>query len=492
MENQEEIQQSETQPQEVQPPETPQEEVKQPEAQPAFSSPTPMAETPPPPPPSSDEEGVEVIKKPPFALFAVIGIIILIGLIFFVLKIFRKPKVPKEVDLSYWGLWEDEAIFTPIIESFQKEHPNIKISYQKHSPQDYRGRLIASIEKGEEPDILRFHNTWLPMFKDYLVSIPKKTMTSSQFEETFYPVAQKDLIFKNKYYGMPLEIDGLALFYNEEILNAAGFSPPASWEEFQNQALALTVKDEGGRIVTSGAALGTANNIEHFSDILGLIMLQSGVDLKKPNSQKGIEALTFYRMFAESPQNTWDETLDNSILAFAQGQVAMIFAPSWQIFVIQAINPDLAFKVASVPQLPGVNITWASYWVEGVSSKSKNQEAAWEFLKYLTSRETMTAFYTEAAKTRLFGEPYSRVDLASTLLNDPYVGPFISQAQNAQSFYLCSRTFDDGINDRIIQYFEDAVNSLSLGTSIESALETAAKGVQQVLGDYGLVAPPSE
>ena len=461
------------------------------EPQSAFSSPTPfeMAGAPPPPPPSYEEE--DVIRKPPFALFAIIGIIILIGLGIFLFKIFRKPKLSQEVNLTYWGLWEEEEVFTPIIESFQKEHPNIKITYQKHSPQDYRGRLTAAVEKGEGPDIFRFHNTWLPVLRNYLAPVPKKIMSTSQFEETFYPVASEDLKFQDKYYGLPLEIDGLALFYNEEILNAAGFSPPVSWEDFQNQALALTVKDEAGRIVTSGAALGTANNIEHFSDILGLIMLQNGVDFKNFSSSEAIEALTFYRMFAEPPQNTWDEALDNSILAFAAGETAMIFAPSWEVFVIKAMNPDLVFKTAPVPQLPGVNITWASYWVEGVSSQSQYQNEAWEFLKYLTSRETMTAFYTEAAKIRLFGEPYSRMDLASTLLNEPYVGAFISQAQNAKSFYMCSRTFDNGINDKIIQYFEDAVNSLSLGTSPQSALETAIQGVQQVLTSYGLIAAPS-
>lgn len=475
-------------------PEIQPEETEEQETSPAFSSSTPFeaAEAPPPPPPSY-EEGEEGIKKPPIAIFALIGIVIFIGLIFFFFKILRKPKSSQEANLTYWGLWEEEAVFAPIIDSFQKEHPSIKIAYQKHSPQDYLGRLTAAIDKGEGPDIFRFHNTWLPVLRNYLAPLPKKIMSASQFEDTFYPVASEDLKIQEQHYGLPLEIDGLALFYNEEILNAAGFSPPTTWEDFQNQALALTVKDESGRIITSGAALGTANNIEHFSDILGLIMLQNGVNLENLNSPEAIEALTFYRMFAEAPQNTWDESLDNSILAFAAGETAMIFAPSWEVFVIQAMNPDLVFKTAPIPQLPGVSISWASYWVEGVSSQSNNQEAAWEFLRYLTSKETMTALYTEASKVRLFGEPYSRVDLATTLVNESYIGAFIAQAQNAKSFYLCSRTFDNGINDRIIQYFKDAVNSLSLGTSPQSALETVAQGVQQVFSDYGLVtASPSE
>lgn len=468
-----------------------------------FPSPTPfeVAQSPPPPPPPSQpseigEEETGGVRKPPLLLFLIIGILILIGLGVFFFKVLKKPKPAGEVKLTYWGLWEEETVMAPIIEKFEKEHPNIKIDYQKNSPQDYRGRLMAAIEQGKGPDIFRFHNTWLPMLKNYLAPVPKKVITNEEFEKTFYPVAQKDLKMGEDYYGLPLEIDGLALFYNEELLKAAGFSPPTNWLDFQNQALSLTVKDENGRIVTSGAALGTTNNVEHFSDILGLLMLQNGADLTNPTSEEAVIALSFYRMFAEPPDNTWSEALDNSILAFAQGEVAMIFAPSWQVFTIKAMNPDLAFATAPVPQLPGVNITWASYWVEGVSSQSKHPQQAFEFLKYLTSRETMTALYTEAVKSneaRLFGEPYSRVDLASTLVNQPYVGPFISQAQNSQSFYLCSRTYDNGLNDKIIQYFEDAVNSLSQGVSPQTALETASQGVQQVLGQYGLAsAPPSE
>jgi len=462
------------------------------EQPPAFSSATPfeVAEAPPPPPPSEEEEE-EIIRKPPLTLFVLIGLVILVGLAVFLLKIFRKPQSPQEANLIYWGLWEEEAVMRPIIEAFEKEHPKVKISYQKQSPQDYRERVAAAIKKGEGPDIFRFHNTWLPMLKDYLAPLPKKVISKAEFEKTFYPIVSQDLKWQEQYYGLPLEIDGLALFYNEKILKAAGFSPPTNWEEFRHQALALTVKDESGQIITAGAALGTANNIDHFADILGLIMLQNGVDLKNSNSSEGVEALTFYRLFAEPPQNTWDEALDNSILAFAEGKVAMIFAPSWEVFTIKAINPDLTFQTAPVPQLPGVNTTWASYWVEGVSNKSKFQDQAWEFLKYLTTKETMTALYTEASKTRLFGEPYSRVDLASTLLNQPYLGPFIAQAPNAQSFYLCGRTFDNGLNDRMIKYFEDAVNSLSSGNSPQTALETVSQGIQQVLKDYGLVTAPS-
>ncbi|TSC53189.1 MAG: Uncharacterized protein LiPW16_464 [Microgenomates group bacterium LiPW_16] len=440
----------------------------------------------PTPPPSPPEGGR--FKK---IILASFGLVALLVLGFSIVKFLPKLKLVP-VTLTYWGLWEQEAIMAPVIADFEKTHPKIKISYSRQSPKQYRERLASSLARGEGPDIFRFHNTWLPMFSRELAPVPSKVVSELQFKQNFYPVVEQDLKSGGQYFGIPLEIDGLGLFVNEEIFRAAGATYPKTWEDLRTTALKLTVKDQNGKIRTAGVALGETANIEHWSDILGLMMLQNGVDLSNPTGKLAEDALVYFTLFAKPPEATWDETLDNSILAFARGQVAMIFAPSWQAFEIKNINPTLSFKILPVPQLPGSNISWASYWVEGVWAKSKNQEQAWEFLKYLGSKEVMTKLFAEEAKTRLFGEPYSRIDLGQTLVNDPYIGAFISQAPNARSFYLCSRTHDNGINDKIIKYFEDAVNSLDKGVSPTAALETAAKGVSQVLATYGItVSPPA-
>lgn len=228
------------------------------------------------------------------------------------------------------------------------------------------------------------------------------------------------------------------------------------------------------------------------------MMLQNGASLVTPTGTEAEEALIFYRKFATAsdPVYTWNDSLDNSVYAFATGKVAMILAPSWRAFDIKQLSPDLRFKIAPIPQLPGNTVTWASYWVEGVSAKSKNQEAAWKFMTYLTSKEAVTMLYSEAAKTRVFGEPYARVDMASTIADDPFAGAYVAQAANAKSFPLASRTFDNGLNDRLIKYLEDAVNAVANdGVAPKAALETAGAGFRQVLSSFGLTsatAPESQ
>jgi len=453
-------------------------------------SPTPQS-VPFPVPPIQNEAGFTPsvppsklnLKKIILFLF---GGLIFILIVFFIFKkgLLKPVKKNGETNLVYWGLWEPESVMAEIISEYQNSHPKIKINYVLQSPKDYRERLQTAIMKGSGPDIFRFHNTWVQMLKDYLAPIPSTVMDSATFEKIFYPVAKNDLRLGSNYIGIPLEIDNLALFYNEEIFSIAGKLPPTTWDEFRKTALELTVRDAAGKIQTAGAALGVTSNVDHWSDILGLMFLQNGANLEKPTDNLAEDALTFFTLFSRFDR-VWDETLPSSTYFFASGRLAMYFGPSWRFFEIKALNPKLKFKIIPVPQLPGVNITWASYWVEGVNNKSGNVTEAWEFLKYLSSKQTMEKLYQAQSKLRFFGEPYSRTDMADLLKNEPYVGVFVEQAPKAKSWYLSSRTFDNGINDKIIKYYEDAVNAVNKGAGPKEALATVAQGVAQVLSQYG-------
>ncbi len=354
------------------------------------------------------------------------------------------------------------------------------------APQEYKDRLLARSVKGLGPDIFRFHNTWLPEIKEVVAPLPEEVMSAAEFEKTFYKIHQQDLKVGKYYYGLPLSIDGLVLVSNDGLLKKVGIAkPPTNWDELIEAVTKLTVKDTNGQIITSGIALGTATNVEHFSDIFGLMLLQNGGDLNNLNQPEATEALESYRKFAEPPNDFWSEEMPNSITAFIQEKVAMIIVPSWQILTIEAANPDLTIKVTAVPFVPGAKpISLASYWVEGVSRYSKNQLEAWKFLRFLVEKDNLAKLYETESQLRLFGEPYSRVDMASLLAQNQYVGAVIKQAESYVSLSLTSRTFDNGLNDEIIKYLENAINSTAQGVSYTQALETAKKGVDQVLLKY--------
>ncbi len=462
-------------------------------------APTPAPISAPPPPPVP--KPAVPVQKSPFR-WLIPALIIGIGVLLLVLLITRlviprlKPstatteeKPAQKTQITYWGLWEPSTVMDQLINQFETANPGIDVVYQQQSIKDYRERLQNALTNGNGPDVFRFHASWTPMFSAYLEPIPETTLTTSEYESLFYPVAKQWLKSGKSYVGIPLMHEGLGLFYNQSMFEAAGTTPPKTWEELgQTAALLTTINSKDGTIKRSGIALGTTSNVDNWSDIVGLMLLQNEANPAKPNDEAGQGALEYYVNFSRRDK-IWDETLPASTIAFANEKVAMIIAPSWRAHEIRAMNPNLRFAIAPLPQLPNVKpVSWASIWAEGVSSKSnkKIKEASWKFLSYLNQKENLRAWYASASKQRLFGEIFARTDMASQLSQDPYVGAFLSQASEAKSWYLNSRTFDNGPNDKISKYYEDAINAMIGGDTATEVLNTVEQGITQVMGQYRL------
>ncbi len=453
-----------------------------------VESPTQVSSPPVSPPP----EPPMYIESDNRRKYLLIGGGVLIFFILFIVllsAIFGSSKSQSSIHLTYWGLWEDPSTMQTVIQTYQQQHKNITISYEKLDPQDYRKKLVARTKNNQNPpDIFRFHNTWLPEIRDVASSLPKSIMSNEEYEKTFYPVTKQDLKVGDSYYGIPLMIDGLVLVYNDSLFKKAGIdNPPVTWDDILNYVGKLTVKDSAGQVITSGMALGSSANIDHFSDIFGLFLIQNGGTITSLDSREAAGALESYRKFAEPPDNVWDASLPNSVSAFTQEKVAMIIVPSWEILTIKTANPEISMKVIPVPSIPGSkSISIASYWVEGVSKTSKNQLEAWRFLAYLSQKDTMTKLYETERKSRLFGEPYSRVDLGSLLAQNEYIGAVIKQGNSFVSIPTISRTFDDGLNDSIIGYLKNAINATEQGTAYGDAMKTAKQGTDQVFSIFGI------
>lgn len=427
------------------------------------------------------------------------GIILILGVAVVLVKFpfsFRKPKI---TTVTYWSLWEPESVMRPLISEFETANPNIKIDYVFQSQREYRERLQNALAAGHGPDIFRIHNTWIPMFRSDLDNIPAEVYSASDFENTFYPVVKSDLRIGSNYVAVPLMLDGLALFTNDDLFDQAGKTVPTSWDELRQTANDLSVCDsedgrcvQGDKILISGAALGTADNVDHWQDILAVIMMQNNVNLNQPVGQSAEDGLQYYTLFNRT-DHIWDSTLPSSTVMFANGKLAMYLAPSWRVFDLQAINSKLKFSVHPLPQLPlddargEIPTTWASYWVEAVNKRSTSTTAAWSWLKFLSSKETLQKFHESASTGRAFGEIYARPDMAS-LLTNPLTAAFVSQAANAKSWYLSSYTYDGptGINSKINDLFAKSINDVNQGSSAQDVTATLSTGVNQVLSQYGL------
>jgi multiple sugar transport system substrate-binding protein len=288
-----------------------------------------------------------------------------------------------------------------------------------------------------------------------------------------------------------MDADSLGLFVNTNILHG---QPPQKWDDFLTAARLLTNKNNNNNISQAGAALGTYDNIEHAPDIISLLMVEQGVTMAQFTNDSDAEssALAYYLQFAapNQNQNTWDDTLDNSLTAFSEGKLAMYFGYSWDIFTLEQLNPQLHFAVYPTPVNYGDKQTIASYWVEGVSSKTQNSQAAMTFMHFLTQKSTLEELYAEESKVRKFGEPYPRADMASLLAGNLLVYPFVKQLPQAVSSYFVSQTDDGtaGINSRSDSCLQTYISSLSGqgGVSAQTAVQNLDACEGAVYQQYGI------
>jgi len=451
----------------------------------------------------------EWIKNKWVIIGGAVLLVLIIGLIVFKVVSDKKKSETEAIVLNYWGLWEDQSVINSIISDFESKNPGIKVNYKRGQRIDYRTRLLGKLAKTgtgtEDVDIFRFHNTWVPMMKDYLEPVPSETTTAIGLDNDFLDVYKSDLKLNGKWISVPIMYDGLALFYNKDLLDKTGLPVPDDWWELRDSAIKLTQKDKEGNILVAGAALGLANaNVDHWSDVVGLMMKQNNINLAKISSTNMDEnlgdVLKFYASFAKSTTNVWNASLPNSTQLFASGKLAFYFAPSWRVFDIQNLNKGLNYGITTVPQLPTLGLTsvddtqltdnhWASYWTEGVNNKSKYKAEAWKFLQYLSSTEALEKMYAAESQLRSFGEIYPRKSMSEKLKSNEKVWPFLSVANKASSWYLASETGDEGVNTEMQKYFTDAINGISQSSESEDTkvLTTLKTGISQLQQKYSLI-----
>lgn len=422
------------------------------------------------------------------------------------------------VKLTIWRVFDHDSTMLEIMNAYRAIHPNVSFEYKELRVDEYEDELLHAFAEGNGPDIFSLHNTWIGEYMSLIQPMPasvkiayaetrgtikKETIYSLKEEPTislralkndFVDVVAKDVIrnyrpnqnaqSEEKIFGVPLSVDTLALYYNRDLLNAAGIAePPANWTAFQDQVTKLTKFDQNNDIQQSGAALGTASNVERATDILNLLMLQNGAQLvddrgvavfgvKTGGADLAADALSFYTDFANPLKQvyTWNEDQTTSFDAFANGKTAFFFGYSYHAPLIKARSPKLNAAIAPVPQIEGGKIVnYANYWVESVSKQTDVGDWAWDFLKFASGKEQVTKYLTAAHK------PTALRSLITTQFEDETLNVFSSQTLTGQTWYKGRDA------QAMEQAFLDLINAALTGEKIEQALTIAQNKVNQTL-----------
>lgn len=398
------------------------------------------------------------------------------------------------VTLNFWGLWDDESVYGPIIDAYKTTHPNVNINYQKFTYDEYEDQLINALAAGRGPDIWMVHHTWLPKHSDKIACAPPELISGQEFQSTFVDVVGYDFMIEDYACGVALSVDTLALYYNKDLFNTAHLTEaPADWNTFKENVEKLTKLDDWGNIVQSGAAIGTSDNVNRAVDILYLLMLQNGTQMIDPETNRaafnqyqniegqgsynpGLVALQFYTDFA-SPRKkvySWNPTLPNSIESFTSEKTAMMFNYFYQQAELEAKAPRLNYAVAPMPQIKGAQkeINYPNYWGYVVSSASENKADAWSFLAFMANKDSSKLYLDQTKR------PAARRDLIQEQLQDPNLKIFAAQAITARSWMQIDEVATEEIFNKTI---DDVV--LERKTA-EEALKNAATQVDTIMAGY--------
>jgi multiple sugar transport system substrate-binding protein len=422
----------------------------------------------------------------------------------------------KPVVLNYWRVFDDSDAFDEIIAKYTALHPYVTVKYRKLRYSEYETELLNAMAEDRGPDIFSIQNTWMNKYQTKLAPMPDattmvypvtqgtiqktvvyesrttKSLSVKEVKDNFVDVVSSDVILNDgKIYGLPLSVDTLVMYYNKDLFNNASISQiPAYWNtEFLQDVKKLTKQDSKKEITQAGVALGGSKNINRYSDILSVLMMQSGAIMSSgdkilfnaqpnPNANyyPGTDALRFYADFADQTKESysWNDSLPNSLEMFINGNLAIMFSYNYDLATIKAQAPKLNFSIAKLPQIEGnppTNINFANYWVEVVSKKTQNLDIAWDFVQFIT-KEEQAKIYLDKTK-----RPTALRSLVDTQKSDNDLGVFADQVLTAKSWYHGKnvQAAEDAIAEMIDSVLKDTT------AKIQEIINTAAAKVQQTV-----------
>ena len=395
----------------------------------------------------------------------------------------KEPTKPVTITFSSWV--GDSPQMKRFAEDFHKLHPNITIEFQAVSPDNSTQKLTTQIAGGTAPDTAFVDASSVQGFAAHgaLLNLDgyiagSKTTNIDDYVPGFLDSTQ----YKGSTFGLPLDGETTGLFYRTDMFQQAGIDkPPATWDEFQADAAKLTDKAKG--------VYGFAEFAPESSYYWWPFLWQAGGHLMTPDgkdiafdSPAGIRSANFYVGLAKySSPDYYSQISYDGRVGFEAGKIAMFEAGAWFGGTVKSEHPNITKKwsVTPLPRGPAGCGTTIGGDSLVVFSQSKNPDAAWLWIEYLTRPDIMKAWS--------FGEPTTTLlPTRQSLLDDPQLGKFNPWLTQFAQQMSCA--VNDNLTNPKWPQINDALNA-ELGKAIfgeESATEAihnAADKANQILAN---------
>lgn len=292
------------------------------------------------------------------------------------------------VVLKYWSFHAgSEAEFIEqAVQIYNDTHEDVQVEHTAVNQSDYITTLIpTAYANGEAPDILYVEPSTFTKYADKGMLADLTPYYTEELKNDILPSALDAATYDGKIYAVPFEMEILGLFYNADMLEAAGVTPPTTWDEMYEAAKTLTTDDVYGLVLPVEKSGYLLFNWWPFMWMNGAEVLSSDRTACTVDTPEMAGALDFWgRFFQEglSPSSLqigpWD------IGNIGTGIAAMQVCGTYAINSTETTYPDVNIQVVPLPAPEGKE----AYTVAGgqklaVNAQSENIDAAADFIFWL-------------------------------------------------------------------------------------------------------------
>jgi multiple sugar transport system substrate-binding protein len=289
-----------------------------------------------------------------------------------------------------WTLPHTARVLRQITQNFYKKYPNVKVNEIAIPFAGFHDQILTQLAAGTPPDIWRIDDPQLALYMErgHLTPLDGALKAAGVNRDDFVP-AGADARVNGQTLGIVYQTNARAMFYNKQILGAAGINDaPKNAQEFEAAIARSTSREKGwfgySLATKPGDVVGTF--IYLMPIVLGFGSHFTTAD-GKPNATdpKIAEAMSFIKRIWDG--NYVPRGLDgpSALKLCTDGKVAMTINGS---FVMGAAQPDVKplLGVAPSPLPSGVAVRASSWY--GIGAKAKNPAAATAWLMHMLEPES--------------------------------------------------------------------------------------------------------
>ncbi len=292
----------------------------------------------------------------------------------------------------------DSAKFNRLLEEFEAQNPGISVRDEvlPASTDEQHQFYVVNLEgKSSDFDVLSMDVIWVPEFARAGWLTDLTAMIDAGEREDFFPGPMKAVTYREHIFAIPWYIDAGVLYYRKDLLEKYGFSPPKLWSELVSTARYIQEREEGiyGFIWQGKQYEGLVCNVlEYFWSNGGDVLRDGGVVIGRPEN---VEALEFMRKLivehGVTPPLVMTAIEEPTRHLFGSGKALFMrnWPYAWNIFEQEGSPVRGKTGVTRLPSFPGgESASTLGGWQLGLNRYSKQPEAAWRLVEFLTRPDT--------------------------------------------------------------------------------------------------------